>query len=475
MTDTALVWFRRDLRRHDNPALVAAATADRVVPVYVWDPRRYGTAEYGGRESFAYRKTGSHRTAFRREAVTDLRAALREQGSELVVRRGEPARELAAVAETVDADRVHFATYPTAEERTVARAVVDRLADRGVVAHGTCSHTLFHPADLPTPVTEIDDTFTSFRKQAAESTPVREPLSVPTLPPAGTVDAGTVPSLSSLNVAPPTDDGRAVLAFRGGESAGRERLREYVWERDRLRTYKATRNGLLGPDYSSKLSPWLNEGCLSPRTVHAAVRRYEETRVENKSTYWLRFELFWRDFFQFQFVKHGSRLFAPGGIRERDDKEWRRDEDAFSRWAAGETGVPFVDANMRELRRTGYMSNRGRQNAASFLANTLGIDWRRGAAHFETHLVDYDPCSNYGNWAYIAGVGNDSRDRAFDVLWQAHRYDSDAEYVKTWLPVLEPLPPELAHEPWTMTPSEKAEYGVVLGRDYPEPMVEIES
>jgi deoxyribodipyrimidine photo-lyase len=300
---------------------------------------------------------------------------------------------------------------------------------------------------------------------------VREPLGTPDLPPVPDgVDRGVVPDLDDLGVDAPPPDDRAVLAFEGGESAGLDRLETYVWERDCLREYKETRNGLLGADYSSKLSPWLNEGCLSPRRVEREVRRYEDRRVENESTYWLVFELRWRDFFQFQFAKHGRTFFAKGGIRRRDDVDWRTDEAAFDRWKRGETGVPFVDANMRELARTGYMSNRGRQNAASYLANDLRIDWRRGAAHFETELVDYDPCSNYGNWAYVAGVGNDSRDRSFDVVSQARTYDPEAAYVTTWVPELDPLPPEYAHEPWRLSAAEAADYGVELGVDYPEPV-----
>jgi deoxyribodipyrimidine photo-lyase len=128
---------------------------------------------------------------------------------------------------------------------------------------------------------------------------------------------------------------------------------------------------------------------------------------------------------------------------------------------------------MRELNATGYMSNRGRQNVASFLANNCRVDWRRGAAYFETGLVDYDPASNYGNWAYQSQVGNDARDSYFNVVKQARRYDADADYVKRWCPELEPLPPEYAHEPWTMMPKEQAAHGVVLGEDYPEPVLNL--
>ena len=136
--------------------------------------------------------------------------------------------------------------------------------------------------------------------------------------------------------------------------------------------------------------------------------------------------------------------------------------------------MPFVDANMRELNETGYMSNRGRQNVASFLADWLEIDWRMGAAYFEAKLVDYDVCSNWGNWAYQAGVGNDSRDNYFNVLGQGERYDSDADYITHWLPELDGLPAEYAHRPWRLNEREQAEYGVHIGIDYPAPMLDVE-
>ncbi|MDS0294790.1 DASH family cryptochrome [Halogeometricum luteum] len=479
MTETALVWFRRDLRVRDNPTLAAAADADRLIPVYCFDPREYGLREYGGERSFRFRKTGSHRVRFRRESVADLRESLSARGSGLVVRRGRPEEVLPELAAAVDADRVFAQTLPAPEEVAVENRATAALRDRGLAVHRFWTHTLYHVADLPTPFTAVDDTYTPFRKAVEAEASVRDPVGVPDLPspPAsvgsGRVPAGEIPSPVDLDEAlsDPTPDERAVHSFPGGEGAGRDRLKQYLWRGDHLREYKETRNGMLGADYSSKLSPWLNEGCLSPRAVEREVRRYEDERVANESTYWLLFELLWRDFFQFQSRKHGGAFFRREGIRERTDLAWRGDGERLRRWKAGETGVPFVDANVRELVETGYVSNRGRQNAASFLANDLGVDWRRGAAFFETHLVDYDPCSNYGNWAYVAGVGNDSRDRSFDVLGQARTYDPDAEYVKTWLPELDALSPERAHEPWTMSEAEQEASGVRLGVDYPEPVV----
>ncbi len=517
---TAILWFRRDLRLHDNPTLAAAVEdadtgspddtrtdssddADRLLPVYAFDPREFGPRPYGGPDSFAYEKTGPHRTRFLRESVADLRESLRERDSELVVRHGRPEKVLPDLADAADASAVYCQTLPAPEERAVESAVERALADRGVELRTRWTHTLHHRDDLATPVAEISDTFTPFKDRLEAESRVREPISTPELPPVPTTDlppaptpdssdssgreVGQIPESDALGVAPAEEDDRAALDFRGGESAGLARLDAYVWERDRLREYRETRNGLVGPDYSSKLSAWLNLGCLSPRRVRADVERYEAERVANESTYWLVFELRWRDFFQFQVAKHGAQLFRPEGIRERD-VDWRGWADepdqsnenaaAFERWAAGQTGVPFVDAAMRELAATGYQSNRARQNAASFLANDLRIDWRRGAARFETLLVDYDPASNYGNWAYVAGVGNDARNRSFDVLWQAHRYDPDAEYVRTWCPELAGIPAEApaekVHEPWTLTDDEQTEYGVELGADYPEPMVDPE-
>ncbi|MFD1589107.1 DASH family cryptochrome [Halorientalis brevis] len=468
--DTAVVWFRSDLRLHDNATLTRALeSATRIVPVFVFDPDAFATTTFG------FPKTGRRRAQFLRESVQALRATLRGLDSELVVRYGRPSTVLPAVASEYDADAVYSQTLPAPEERHVETAVRTALRDQGRALQTAWTHTLYHPADLPTPVQNIDDTFTPWRQDVEATIEPREPLPSPNKVPSSTLDVSEIPTLAALGFddAPLGRDQRAVYAFDGGETAGLDRLAEYVWDRDCLREYKETRNGLLGADYSSKLSPWLAHGCLSPRQIYAEIDRYERERVENDSTYWLGFELAWRDFFQFQFAKHGAAFFRPGGIRDRD-VEWHTDEDAFSRWANGQTGVPFVDANMRELNATGYMSNRGRQNVASFLANDRRLDWRTGASYFESRLIDYDVCSNWGNWAYVAGTGNDSRDKRFDVLWQAHRYDPAGEYVTQWLPELDGLPPEYVHEPWRMDTQTQRTHGVELGSDYPRPMVALE-
>lgn len=462
--DTAVIWFREDLRVTDNPTLAnAVETAETVVPVYVLDPALTEQTQYGTQ------KAGPKRRQFLYESVQDLRAQLQARGGDLLVEVGTPQEVVPSIVDRYGADAVFAQTKPATEELETEHAVRDQLPP-SVAFERRWTHTLYHINDLPTPYHEIPDTFTPWRKEVEQETTPREPLEPPEEVPTPDFE-GEVPQLTDDT--PPSDD-RAVLPFAGGETAGKRRVEEYIWTGDHLREYKQTRNGLLGADYSSKVSPWLARGCLSPRWLYAEVKRYEDERVANEDTYWLIFELAWRDFFQFQFVKHGSAFFTETGIRDID-VEWRRDRDRFERWAAGETGVPFVDANMRELNRTGYMSNRGRQNVASFLVDVLEVDWRWGAAYFEEQLIDYDVASNWGNWAYQAGVGNDSRDRYFNVLSQAKRYDSDGEYVSTWLPVLADLPPEAIHTPWELSPDEQRRYGVELGIDYPRPLLDVDT
>eukprot|EP00899_Mesostigma_viride_P027839 jgi/Mesvir1/823/Mv17406-RA.2 len=264
---------------------------------------------------------------------------------------------------------------------------------------------------------------------------------------------------------------KGVLRFVGGESAALARLKHYFWESDCVQHYKETRNGMLGADYSTKFSPWLAHGCLSPRFVYAEIKRYERDRVANDSTYWVLFELLWRDYFRFVCEKYGNRVFLLGGPRGVTDIPWKRDAQLFAAWCEGRTGYPLVDANMRELRATGFMSNRGRQIVCSFLTRDLGLDWRMGAEWFEAYLLDYDPCSNYGNWTYGAGVGNDPReDRYFSLSKQGQNYDADGAYVSHWCPELASVPMPLRHFPGTLTPAEQEQYGVQLGVTYPRPI-----
>ena len=467
LSHPAIVWFRADLRLHDHAPLAAALASGRpLLPLYVFDPRHFGTS------SFGFPRTGPFRGRFLLEAVDDLRASLRALGSDLVVRRGRPEEIIPQLARAVGAVAVHHQAEIASEETGVERRLQLSL-DESVSWRPERDGSLYHPDDLPFDHGHLPDVFTPFRKAVEGSSSVRPPVPATThVPPLPDVDPGELPTLADLGLEHATPDPRGVLDFQGGEQAGLARLEEYVWQRDLLRRYKRTRNGMLGGDYSSKLSPWLALGCVSPRQVYAEVQRYERERVRNDSTYWFVFELLWRDFFRFTAVKQGDRMFRASGMRQIE-LPWSSDEAASTRWRDGVTGFPLVDANMRELAATGFMSNRGRQNVASFLTKNLGLDWRVGAEWFESRLVDYDVCSNWGNWNYTAGVGNDARGfRYFNITKQARDYDRSGEYVKHWLPELARLPSSRIHEPWKATSAELERAGVTLDRDYPRPMVD---
>jgi deoxyribodipyrimidine photo-lyase len=291
--------------------------------------------------------------------------------------------------------------------------------------------------------------FTSFKNKAEGRGRIRDPVEAPKkMPPLPAVADEKdqkelsealkfMPSLEALGYSPEEaaaaqqDDPRGVLPFEGGEEAALQRLQKWMFDDDKLKDYFEIRNGMLGEGYSSKLSPWLALGCISPRRVWKEAQRYEATRTKNKSTYWLIFELTWRDFFIYMARSQGDKIFVQGGVTG-DMTPWRGSKDALQRWKDGQTKDPLVDANMRELKATGFMSNRGRQNVASFLIFDLGVDWRYGAAHFEEHLLDYDPCSNWGNWVAAAGLTG-QRVNKFNTKKQLSDYDPQRHYVNHWL------------------------------------------
>ncbi len=469
---TAVVWHRNDLRIRDHEALSYAADHhDRVVPVYCFDPRHFATT------MFDLPKTGPVRARFLRESVADLRRSLEDLGAGLVVRHGTPEDVLPEIVKQTRATDVYMFEEVGMEEKEVETAVEEALRPTDARPAYFWGKTLYHLDDAPFDgAQDVPDVFTPFRKKQQKQSQVR-----PTIDPPGglaplpdDLDVGTIPSNEDLGVEGDSScDPRGVLPFEGGETRGLDRIQQYIWRDDHLKEYKKTRNGLLGEGFSSKLSAWLAHGCISPRTVYEEVQRYEDRRVSNKSTYWLVFELIWRDFFTYVTWKAGDKLFHETGING-NEIDWTYHDESFERWATGTTGIPFVDANMRELNTTGYMSNRGRQNVASMLSQSLKLDWRMGAAYFESTLVDYDVASNWGNWAYNSRVGNDPRARYFNIVKQAQRYDANGDYVRHWIPALENVPDHYVHEPHTMSRDEQEEYGCILGADYPEPYVNLD-
>jgi len=465
-----LIWFRNDLRTHDHEPLVRAASKGATVAgVYCFNPADFQQTSLG------FARTGSLRAKFIIESVIVLRQSLQQLGSELMVFIGKPEEVIPALCLKLGVQSVYYHKEAVSEEIHAEQQLEAQLLKHKILFEGYWGNTLYHPEDLPFPVKRLPDLFTDFRKKTEREAAVRTTFStpqqllcIPNLPVTG------IPSLSDLGLQATQPDERAVLAFKGGEQAALRRLQEYIWDKDLLKTYKDTRNGMLGADYSSKFSPWLALGCISPRKIYEEVQRYELERVKNDSTYWLLFELMWRDYFRFVVMKYGNKVFKPEGI-QGIPVQWKKDVDLFEKWRLGKTGYPLVDASMREMLLTGFMSNRGRQNVASFLTKNLGIYWLWGAAWFESQLIDHDVCSNYGNWNYTAGVGNDARGfRYFNIPKQAYDYDNKGNYARYWLPELKNLPGFKAHEPYALKPHEEDRYDFILTRDYWRPLVDLD-
>jgi deoxyribodipyrimidine photo-lyase len=463
-----LIWYRNDLRIHDREAIYQAlAQKADIIPVYCFDERQFATT------SFGFPKTGNYRAQLLLESVADLRCSFQKLGSNLIVRKGLPEVIIPAIAEQLKVDYVYYSQEVTAEELQVETALKTALSAKSIKIKSFWEATLYLLEDLPFTIQQIPELFTNFRKQVESKSEIEEAIPAPKeLSPLPEIELGEIPTLAELGLKTLNFDQRSVLKFKGGETAAIARLKDYFWQKDCLKEYKETRNGMLGANYSSKFSPWLALGCISSRYINDQVQQYEITRVKNNSTYWLIFELIWRDFFRFIAAKHGNKMFKTSGL-QGVDLPWKEDWERFDLWREGQTGYPLIDANMQELAATGFMSNRGRQNVGSFLTKNLGINWQMGAEWFESLLIDYDVCSNWGNWNYTAGVGNDARGfRYFNIPKQTKDYDPNGDYIKHWLPELNSLPSALAREPGKLTQEEQQRYGVKLGVDYPRPVVD---
>ena len=426
---TTLVWFKTDLRVHDNETLVRAIEqSDALIPVYCFDETHFQETEFG------FKKTGSLRAQFLLESLTDLDQNLREMGSGLVTVVGKPEVELVELAKTYGAQKVVAKKEVAFEERQTQDAVESELWKMKCLFDSFSTSTLYHAQDLPFSLQHIPDVFTNFRKQIEKESTIRTAFTKPTAIKSPKIEALNLPSLAQLGLEPTTIDPRAAVQFKGGETEGLKRLNAYFFESKAISNYKETRNGMVGQGYSSKFSAWLSMGCLSPREIYKELKKYELAHGANESTYWLVFELLWRDYFRFMMKKYRHKFFLQNGIKTATVPALKHNQSRLETWKNGKTGNEFIDANMQELNLTGFMSNRGRQNVASYLCNDLNEDWRYGAAYFEQQLIDYDVCSNWGNWAYLAGVGNDPRgNRVFNIEKQASEYDKNRKFRDLWL------------------------------------------
>ena len=442
----ALVLFTRDLRVHDHPALTAATRdCEAVLPAFVLD-----------RELLRRSGAPPNRIAFLLESLRDLRRSLRRVGAQLVVREGDVVEEAMRLVDECGLSTIYMsADYtPYARERGLRlRYACERARVRLRTFDGV---TVVAPGTLTPTGGDHYRVFTPYWR-AWSAMPRRPLMRAPSrLTPVRHTAAGSLPALSRLTVGAP-----AVDRQRGGESEGRAQLER--WLRGHAGRYEQQRDDL-GVEGTSRLSAYLHFGCLSPAVVLDRMeRRGGGWRVESRDAFAR--QLCWRDF-------HHQVLFARPDIthadyRPRGDR-WRRSEALADAWREGRTGYPIVDAAMRQLLREGYMHPRARLIVASFLTKTLYLDWRVGAAHFASLLIDADVADNVGNWQWVAGTGNDTRpNRVLNPLRQAHRYDPRGDYVRRYVPELASVAGAAVHEPWTLD----------VGRRrprYPNPIVELE-
>ena len=418
-----IVWFRNNLRLADNESLTRALDeCDEVLCVYFLEPRTWNSVAEPSR-------MGSIRAKFILESLLELEDDIQELGGTIEFVQGRAVDEIPKLLQSYGADCCYTQKEDACEETEQEHLLADQI---NLILSG--GRGIWEESDLPFALKDLPGVFSSFRRKLEKNLKIRPLIPAPEKITCSWTPKNQLPKLRHFGLDEFETDERAVLDFHGGEDAGISWMREWIWDRDCLKVYKETRNGMVGADYSSKLSPWLALGCLSAVQVYWEIKKYEEERVANESTYWLFFELLWREFFRFVARRYGAQIFQRNGIKNSEEKMNKGDPKTFQRWKEGRTPNAFVNANMIELAKTGWMSNRGRQNVASYLVHDLGQDWLVGARHFEEHLIDYDPCSNYGNWMYLGGVGNDPRpNRAFNLEKQAEYYDPDQEFQKLWL------------------------------------------
>jgi deoxyribodipyrimidine photo-lyase len=442
---TAILWLTRDLRAHDHPALRAALDRhDRVVPAFCFDTRL---------------TRGRHASPTRTRFMLECLDELDERLGGIAFRDGRPEQELPALAAELGAEAVHA----TADVGPFARRRID------AVRSALDCELVLHPGvavvdDLDAIRTNGGKPYTVFspfhRSWLGE--PRREVLGAPrSLPglPSG-LRKGRLPTLESLGF----EDG-AVGGWRGGERAARKVLADFL--SGDLRGYD-DQHDALGDDSTSRLSPYLHFGCISPREIEEGLPRGAGPDA-------FRRQLCWRDFYAHVLLHHPRNARSEFQERYRGSIPWSRSRQSFDAWREGRTGYPLVDAGMRQLSAEGWMHNRGRLVVGSFLTKHLGIDWRWGERWFMRMLVDGDEANNNGNWQWIASVGVDPQPffrRIYNPTLQMQRHDPTGRYVRRHVEELRGVPDEYLAEPWTMPEEVQQESGCVIGRDYPEPIVD---
>ena len=423
--NTSIVWFRNNLRIEDNSALYYAVNqSDRVIGYVNIDPNNFKYTQYG------FKKTEKYRAKFLLESITDLKQNLNNLNISLIIDYKEIKESFKPLILKYEVDSIYMQREWTRDELIEEESIPENV---NTIKY--FDQFLYSPEDVKNIYENIPRGFSNFRKKCEKYLKVSSPISIPKpMNEDNLLDVDyDIPNLNDLGFEEFEVNENSVFKFKGGENAGKSRVEDYFFRTKNVSNYKHTRNGLLGENYSSKFSSWLANGSLSAKYIYNKLMEYENDVEKNESTYWLFFELLWRDFFKYVSMQHRNKFFSKDGIYG-NEKEWSQEDSKIKSWINGETKETFVNANMRELASTGFMSNRGRQNVANYLTKELKVDWRIGAEYFEALLIDYDVHSNYGNWLYNAGIGNDSMPfRKFNPTLQSERYDPNKDYENTWL------------------------------------------
>ncbi|MDX2170655.1 MAG: deoxyribodipyrimidine photo-lyase [Deltaproteobacteria bacterium] len=443
----AVHWFRNDLRLSDNTALSAAARADALIPLFVLD------------DALLAAHASPPRRRFLLDCLASLASNLAHRGSRLIVRRGAPAAVIERLLHETRADRLTFNRDYSPYARRRDAQVEARAARAGARVETYKDRVVFEHDELRTQAGTPFSVYTPYRNawlaRAGDALRARRAPTLPPLP-AG-VASEPLPTLTELGCA---DDARSSLA--GGEAAALRRLATFL--DGPLRAYARDRDRP-GVDGTSRLSPYLRFGAISPRRciADALARAAAEPGAAVGARKWVD-ELIWREFYLALLAAH-PRLLGEAFKRDFQRVAWNDDADGFAAWCAGRTGFPIVDAAMRQLVATGWMHNRARMIVASFLTKDLLLDWRAGERFFMRHLIDGEPASNNGGWQWAASTGTDAQPyfRIFNPVLQGEKFDPDGTYVRGWVAELAAVPDRFLHKPWQApTPP----------RDYPAPIVD---
>lgn len=422
MRKKILVWFRNDLRLHDNEVLVEAISrSDSILPVYIFDQRVFGETDLGTL------KTGNIRAEFLLESVQALRESLQKIGGHLLIQEGKPEEIIPRLVAEYEITEVYHHREVAKQETEISGLVENELWKQKVNLKHFIGHTLYNKADLPFPIKDIPDAFNQFRKRVERDSIIKPCFLAPDrINITDVVDWGTIPTLDSLGLQRQEQDKRAQFKFLGGEQTGLALLNKVV---SNIKDAAEKRTLVM----ESVLSAWLGIGCLSPRKVYWEIKNSENLPNAKAMFNHILLGLLWRDYFRFMFKKHGYKFYEPDGFGTQPPVDLLSEKQNLENWKNGHTGFAVVDAVMTELNTTGYISNLARQTAALYLINNLQVTWVFGAAYFEEKLIDYSPSSNWGNWANAAGVGNDQKSKAsFNFDKNIKSLDPKGDYALTW-------------------------------------------